>query len=63
MFRSRHEAGLLSRIDAFRAGSEIDSTAKTDFDEGDSIPVLHYQIDFTVPATIIPCYQTQAVVD
>ena len=59
---ARQQASLFPRIDAFRAASEVGAVAEANFDKGDGRSVPHDKIDFTVPATIIPHYQPQAVV-
>ncbi len=63
VFVARQQAGLFSGIDAFRAASEVDAITQPYFDKDDGGSVPHYKIDFTVPATIIPCYQPQAAVE
>ena len=61
VFGARRYACLLSGVDAFRAASEVGAITQTNFDKDDVRTVPHYQIDFTVPATIISCYQPQAL--
>ena len=63
VFGARQQASLFSDIDAFRAASEVGAITQPYFDKGDGRSVSHDKIDFTVPATIIPRYQPQAVVE
>lgn len=56
-------ARLFSGIDAFRAASEVGAVSKTHLDKGDDGAVTHYQIDLSVPATIVTLYQSQALVE
>jgi len=63
MFCARQQASLFSFIDAFRAASVVGTTAEAHLDKGDCVPVAHYQVDFTVPATIVSSDQQEAVVE
>ena len=63
VFGARQQASLFSGIDAFRAASEVGAITQPYFDKGNGRSVPHDKIDFTVPATIIPRYQPQAVVE
>ena len=63
VFGTRQQASLFSGIDAFRTASEVGAITQPYFDEGDGGSVLHDEIDFAVPTTIIPRYQPQALVE
>jgi hypothetical protein len=63
VFGARRYARLLSSIDAFRAASEVGAITQANLDKDDRRSVPHYQIDFTVPATIISCYQPEALIE
>jgi hypothetical protein len=63
VFGARQYPRLLSGIDAFRAASEVGAIAQANLDKDDGWSVPHYQIDFTVPATIISCYQPEAPIE
>ena len=63
VFGGRQQASLFSGIDAFRAASEVGAVTEANFDKGDGRSVPHDKINFTVPATIIPSYQPQAVIE
>jgi len=63
VFGARQQAGLFSGIDAFRAASEVGAVTEANFDKGDGRSVSHDKINFTVPATVIPRYQPQAVIE
>ena len=57
MLGARQQARLLSGVDAFRAAAEIGTATQANLDKCDGGCVAHHQIDFTVPAAIIPRYQ------
>lgn len=63
VFGARQDASLLSRVDTFGAAAKIGTTAHANFDKGDRGAVAHYEIDFTVPATVVSAHQAQALVD
>ncbi len=63
VFGARQQASLFPGIDAFRAASEVGAIAQPYLDKGDGGSVPHDKIDFTVPATIIPRYQSKALVE
>ena len=63
VFGARQQAGLFSGIDAFRAASEVGAVTEANFDKGDGRSVSHDKIDFTVAATIVSCYQLEAVIE
>lgn len=60
---ARQYARLFSAIDTFRAASVVSAASQANFDKGDERAVLHHQIDFTVPATVVPSYQPQALIE
>jgi len=63
VFGARQQASLFSGINAFRAASEVGAITQPYFDKGDGGSVPHDKIDFTVWATIIPRYQSQALAE
>lgn len=63
VFGARQYVRLLFRIDAFGAAAEISAASKTNLDKGDRRSVLHHQIDFTVPATVIALDQPKTVIE
>ena len=62
VFRACQQALLFPGIDTFRTASEIGTAAQAYFDKCDAGLVLHHQIDFTVPATIVARHQPQALI-
>jgi hypothetical protein len=63
VFGARRYARLLSGIDAFRAASEIGAITQANFDKDDGGSFPHYQINFTVPTTIISRYQPEPLIE
>jgi hypothetical protein len=63
MLGARKHARLLSGIDAFYAASKVGAASKAHLDKDDGRSVLHDQIDFTVSAAIVSCYQAETVIE